>query len=130
MHLGGVYLYAAQQYFVGHAVVAVRAVGLDTAFIAPEYIDQLPVNLAAIGFIPKQAVKLLGGIAARQGYSEVASRNDCLVGHMYNILSSLLTDGIEIRIDSDVHRYLLRSTLRVRQPKRYDLFASISGVRV
>ena len=64
MHLGRGYLYLAQQYFVGHAVVAVRVVGRHTAFVAPEYIDQLPVNLAAIGFTSKQAVKLFGGIAA------------------------------------------------------------------
>src|SRR5579859_2448541 len=94
-----------------HEIIAFRVVGWHAAFVAPEYLDQLPVDLAAVWFACQQTIQLFRRVATGQGDSEPPACHDGFASDTRHIHRRLLADGINIGINGDMHWLLPLSNI-------------------
>ena len=80
--------YLVQQRFPGHAVIAIRVIGRDTAFVDPIKLEVLPGNLLAVlcAGIGQKLKGVLRGIAPGNGDARLASCPGSRANAVYEIL--------------------------------------------
>src|SRR5579885_3323561 len=103
MDIGGRDGNFAQQHLLSHMIVALRVGGRHAAFVGPEDLDGIPVNLLAVRIGGEQAVGGFRRVAAGQGERKAAMRDNGLVSETHDIFCSLMVQGIIAGEDIKIH---------------------------
>src|SRR5579883_1296774 len=110
MDVGGRNGNFAQQHLLGHVVIALRVGGRHAAFVRPEDLDGVPVDLFAVRVGGEQVVGGFWRVAAGQGERKAAMRDNGLVGETHNISGSLVVQGVITGEDINIHQHTLLIT--------------------